>query len=68
VVNHWKSMQPAEYDQEVGRMLDAETRKAENPDEDPLFKQALASRRRTAGSRPASCRGSCASDITAPRA
>lgn len=42
VVNHWKSMQPAEYDQEVGRMLDSETRKAENPDEDPLFKQALA--------------------------
>jgi len=42
VVNHWKTMQPAAYDQEVGRMLDAETRKAENPDEDPLFKQALA--------------------------
>lgn len=41
VVAHWKKLQPADYDPEVGRMLEAESRKSENPNEDPLYAQAL---------------------------
>ncbi|MDP9352262.1 MAG: DNA translocase FtsK, partial [Chloroflexota bacterium] len=41
VVAHWKELQPAQYDPEVGRLLEAESRKAESPNEDPLYAQAL---------------------------
>ncbi|MDP9382454.1 MAG: DNA translocase FtsK [Chloroflexota bacterium] len=41
VVAYWKDLQPAEYDPEVGKLLEAESRKSENPHEDPLYAQAL---------------------------
>jgi S-DNA-T family DNA segregation ATPase FtsK/SpoIIIE len=41
VARYWKELQPAEYDPEVGRHLEAESRRTENPHEDPLYAQAL---------------------------
>jgi S-DNA-T family DNA segregation ATPase FtsK/SpoIIIE len=41
VVSYWKELQPAEYDPEVGKLLEAESRRSENPHEDPLYAQAL---------------------------
>lgn len=41
VVGHWKEMQPAQYDPQVGRLLETEAAKAQSPHEDPLYAQAL---------------------------
>ncbi len=41
VVEHWKRLRPAEYDPEVGRLLEREDERTANPKEDPLYAQAL---------------------------
>ncbi|MDQ3856324.1 MAG: DNA translocase FtsK [Chloroflexota bacterium] len=41
VVGYWKDLQPAEYDPQVGKILEAESAKSQNPHEDPLLAQAL---------------------------
>ncbi len=41
VVEHWKRLRPAEYDPEVGRLLEREDERSANPKEDPLYAQAL---------------------------
>ncbi|MEJ7654228.1 MAG: FtsK/SpoIIIE domain-containing protein [Chloroflexia bacterium] len=42
VVQYWKDVRPAEYDPQVGKLLDAEAARSKNPQEDPLYEQALA--------------------------
>jgi S-DNA-T family DNA segregation ATPase FtsK/SpoIIIE len=41
VVEHWKGLRPAEYDPAVGRMLESEASRSENPEQDPLYAEAL---------------------------
>ncbi len=41
VVKHWIQVQPAQYDPEVGRIIDAETQKTTDAAEDPLYQEAV---------------------------
>lgn len=40
-VAHWKSLREAAYDPRVGKTIDTELTRTQNPEEDPLYQEAL---------------------------
>lgn len=41
VVEFWKELRPASYDEQIGKIIEGETAKSDNPEQDALYSQAM---------------------------